>query len=201
MGFRKYSEAKKPRPLVKYGMSEEPPAGGVSNPAGQSRGGQADKTKVPLLAILVEQPFFEGFKPEQLKELAKDAVRVRFTKGDFLFHEWQEAEWFYLLCDGHVAIETFIEDQGPTTIQTLGKAEVLGWSCLVPPHFWRFNARALENIQVVAIDGKVLRDRCENDHDFGYEILKRISIVTAQRLELTRLSLVTSRKASGNKKR
>jgi hypothetical protein len=49
-------------------------------------------------------------------------------------------------------------------VQALGPGEVLGWSWLLPPYEWHYSARAAEPTDVVALDGKALRARCEADH-------------------------------------
>jgi CRP-like cAMP-binding protein len=63
---------------------------------------------------------------------------------------------------------------------------VLGWSWLLPPYEYHHSARALEVTEVVALDGKALRERCEADHDLGYELMKRFALVIVQRLAATR---------------
>jgi hypothetical protein len=75
-------------------------------------------------------------------------------------------------------------------IQTEGEGEILGWSWLVPPYYWHFDARATEKTQVIAIDGKCLREKCESDHDLGYKLMRRFALIIAERLEATRLQLL-----------
>jgi hypothetical protein len=67
---------------------------------------------------------------------------------------------------------------------------VLGWSWLIPPYFWRFDARVLEMTRAIALDGKCLRAKCEQNHDLGYELLKRFTNMMDQRLQATRLQLL-----------
>jgi hypothetical protein len=76
------------------------------------------------------------------------------------------------------------------TIHTRHEGEVLGWSWMVPPYRWHFDARASETTRAIAMDGKCLRTKCDEDHDLGYEIMKRFSLVIAERLEATRLQLM-----------
>jgi CRP-like cAMP-binding protein len=57
----------------------------------------------------------------------------------------------------------------------------------LPPFQYHFGARALEPTQAIALDGRALRGRCEEDHDLGYELLKRFAQVMVQRLAATRL--------------
>jgi hypothetical protein len=45
-------------------------------------------------------------------------------------------------------------------------------------------------VRAIALDGECLRNKCENDHDFGYEMLSRFSRVIERRLEATRMQLL-----------
>ena len=46
------------------------------------------------------------------------------------------------------------------------------------------------DIRAIALDGKCLRTKCEENHDLGYEVLKRFAQIMEQRLEATRLQLL-----------
>jgi hypothetical protein len=50
-------------------------------------------------------------------------------------------------------------------------------------------------VRAIALDGKCLRTKCEQDHDLGYEILKRFAHIMEQRLEATRFQLLDVYKA------
>ena len=89
-----------------------------------------------------------------------------------------------------MAVEIFGAQKGPITVQTIDDGEVLGWLWLIPPYNWHFDARAVELTRAIALDGKCLRTKCENDHDLGYELLKRFTSIMEQRLEATRLQLL-----------
>jgi CRP-like cAMP-binding protein len=61
---------------------------------------------------------------------------------------------------------------------------------LFPPYRWKFSARTLEPTRVFAIDGQCLRAKAEQDHELGYELLKRFAYVVEDRLEAMRLQLI-----------
>jgi len=82
------------------------------------------------------------------------------------------------------------ERRGPLTVLTVGAGEVLGWSWLFPPHKYRFSARVLEATRAFEIDGPCLRGVAEQDHDFGYQLLKHWSPVVERALDATRLQLI-----------
>ncbi len=145
------------------------------------------QTIEPLLA---GHPFFRGLDPKHLQLIVGCSSNVVFNPGQFLFREGEEANTFYILRSGRVKVETFSPQHGPITIQTEGEGEILGWSWLVPPYHWRFDAEAVEQTRAIAIDGKCLREKCETDHNLGYELMKRFALIIAERLEATRLQLL-----------
>jgi CRP-like cAMP-binding protein len=145
------------------------------------------QTLEPLLA---EHPFLRGLEPRYLALLAGCAANVRFDAGRYIFREGEEADRFYIIRHGKVALELSAPERGALTIQTLGAGDVLGWSWLFPPYRWRFDARALELTRAIALDGACLRRKCDEDHSFGYELVKRFAQVIVERLQATRLQLL-----------
>jgi CRP/FNR family cyclic AMP-dependent transcriptional regulator len=75
-------------------------------------------------------------------------------------------------------------------VQILDAGEVLGWSWLFPPFHWHFQARAIEPSRAIFLDGAHLLVACEENREFGYELLKRIAQVVIKRLQATRQCLV-----------
>jgi CRP-like cAMP-binding protein len=143
-----------------------------------------------LEPLLSKHPFFEGLDPNHLKTLTGCASNVHFPSGQMIFKEGEEANEFFLIRKGRVAIEVYVEARGPVTIQTLDAGDILGWSWLVPPYFWRFDARAIDEVRALALDGKCLREKCETDPRLGFELLKRFALVITRRLEATRIQLL-----------
>ncbi len=78
----------------------------------------------------------------------------------------------------------------PLVLQTVGAGDILGWSWLIPPYHWMFDAVALEPTRTIALDGRCLRGKCEADRVLGYELLKRFAHIMEQRLQATRLQLL-----------
>jgi CRP/FNR family cyclic AMP-dependent transcriptional regulator len=143
-----------------------------------------------LKGILAEHPFFRGLEQHYLDLLVGCASNVRFDAGQFVLRENEEANQFFLIRQGKVSVEIFAPGRGPITILTLGEGEVLGWSWLVPPYQWKFDARAIELTRAFALDGKCLREKSEHDHDLGYELLKRFVLIVEERLTATRFQLL-----------
>ncbi len=143
-----------------------------------------------LSPILAQHPFFSGLSPAHLQTIAGCARNVRFLSGEVLFREGDDADRIYLIRQGRTSVETVAPQTGPIVIATVGEGEILGWSWLLPPYRWRFQSRAVELTRAVELDATCLRNKCEADHDMGYELLKRFADVIAQRLDAARLQLV-----------
>jgi CRP-like cAMP-binding protein len=150
-----------------------------------------------LERILAAHPFFEGLAPAHLQLLVGCATNVRFDPGSFLLRTGEEANQFFLLREGAVALEATAPGKPPLVVQTLGGGEILGWSWLIPPYHCMFDARALAPTRAIALDGKCLRTKCEADHDLGYELLQRIAHILWERLDGARLQLLDAYAPSG----
>ena len=143
-----------------------------------------------LEGILSEHRFFSGFPERYLELIVNCATNVRYEAGQFIFQEGGDADKFYLIRQGKVALQVISERRGPLTVLTLGEGEILGWSWLFPPHRYKFSARTLEPTRAFAIDGQCLRGKAEHDHDLGYDLLNRFAPVVERALEATRLQLI-----------
>jgi CRP-like cAMP-binding protein len=140
----------------------------------------------PLESPLAHHTFLTGLDRRYLRQLAGLASHKTFKAQQKIFDEGGQANEFYLISKGKVAIETALLGCDALQIQTLGEGEVLGWSWLLPPYQWHYSARAIEPTKVIALDGVALRALCEKDHDLGYEMMKRFALVIVQRLAATR---------------
>jgi CRP/FNR family cyclic AMP-dependent transcriptional regulator len=134
-------------------------------------------------------PFLDGWEPHHARLLRDAARRVHFDAAEVILSEGEPADGLYLIQTGKVQLEAHTHGSGLAPVQTIGAGEVMGWSWLFPPYFWHFGARALEATEVLFINGLPLRNECESDHDFGYELMKVISQLILPRLQVTRKHL------------
>jgi CRP-like cAMP-binding protein len=140
--------------------------------------------------VLGDQPFLKGLMPAHLVAIAECAHPVRFASGEYVFHEGDPANHFYIITYGQVSLELHVPGRGSHVIQTVEKDEVLGWSWLFPPYRWHFDGRALTMIRAIDFNGLCLRGKCDADHDLGYELMQRFAQTMMARLQATRLQLL-----------
>lgn len=143
-----------------------------------------------LESILAHHPFFENLEAKYLALVTGCASNVRFEAGEFIYRQDEEANSFYIIREGKVALEVCPPEKNPITVQTISDGEVLGWAWLVPPYHWQFDAQAVELTRAIVLDGKCLRTKCGEDHTLGYELLSRLLPVIGQTMEATRLQLL-----------
>jgi CRP-like cAMP-binding protein len=143
-----------------------------------------------LERILGEHRLFHGLGQPFIDLAAGCAKNVRFNADESLFHADDPADWIYLIRHGRVALEIATPGRGTVQFETVGEGEVVGLTWLLPPYRWGYDARALELTRALALDARCLRDKCEADHDMGYEILKRFLPVLVERLQAMRLQVL-----------
>ena len=143
-----------------------------------------------LEADIASHPFLRSMRPEHVSIVVEGASQVQFDANQIIFRESDIAYQFYLLQEGRVAIESRVSNEGAIVIQTLGAGDVLGWSWLFPPYFLHFQARALERTRAVWLNAAHLLIACEENREFGYELMKRVSQLLIARLHATRRQLL-----------
>lgn len=141
-------------------------------------------------SILQEHPFFSDIESHYLNMIAEHSSYVTFERGRLVFRQGEPANTFYIISQGHVALEVFAPDQGPISLMTLGEGEVLGWSWLFDPYTWHLDARAIEETQAIALDGTELRAQCEANHELGYLLMRRSVVIVQQRLQAAMMQLI-----------
>jgi CRP/FNR family cyclic AMP-dependent transcriptional regulator len=133
---------------------------------------------------------FRELGDEHLELIAGCAQMRVFGAGDQLLSANEQANTFYAIRHGTVALETYVPQRGAVTIETLHAGDVLGWSWMFPPYRTVFDARALGVVRTVCFDGACLREKCEQDPQLGYVLMKRFAALMMERLQATRLRLL-----------
>jgi CRP-like cAMP-binding protein len=143
-----------------------------------------------IAELVAAHPFMAGLSDDHLAVIVGCARNAAFDPGDLLCKEGASADTFYLLRRGRVSIDVHAPGRGPIVIETVGPGDVVGWSWLVPPYRWTFDARAKDAVGAVAFDGACLRTKLQDDPAFGLEMLSRVSSQLLARLQATRMRLL-----------
>ena len=140
--------------------------------------------------LMVAHPFLSGLSPTQVEPLADHATWTVFAKGQRIFAEGGEADRFWLIEDGEIALDIQVPGRGLVTIETLGPWTVLGWSWLEPPYRWHFGAVARQTTSAIEIDARPVRLLLDRQPDLGYALSRRFLNVVVDRLQATRIRLL-----------
>ena len=143
-----------------------------------------------LAEYLPEHPFFAGLDAAAMDLVVGCAQNVHFADGDVLFRAGAPANTFYVIRHGRVALDVHDPGRQAMVVATLGEGEVVGWSWLVPPYQWVFDARAVSPVSAVALDGACLRSKCDEDPALGWALMQRVAHVMYERLQDARLRLL-----------
>ena len=142
-----------------------------------------------LLGTFAKHAFLEALSERHRMILASGAVTFTAKLGEVLAREGSTAKKFYLIQSGQVSLGIETPESGVVEVQKVGMGDVIGWSWLVPPHRWKFECRAVNQVQGIAFDAEWLREKCEQDHELGYHLLKELLAVVASRLTATRIQV------------
>ena len=149
-----------------------------------------DETEI-LIAELKKISWFDELTPEHIHKIAAISSLRHVKAGQVLFREGDKEECVFILLEGRVALDMFVPHRGKIRIYTVEPWEVFGWSSVTPTVRQRTaGATAVVNGLVVCVNAEKLRQACDEDHDLGYLVMRRLANLVAARLLVTRLQLM-----------
>jgi CRP-like cAMP-binding protein len=141
--------------------------------------------------LLKTIPWFNELKPEHFEKMAKIASLHIYPEGGEVFREGDRQDCLCIILEGRVALEIFIPHRGRVSILTAEPMDVIGWSSVTPVVRQRTaSARAILPTKIIGLDSEKLRALCDEDHELGYLVMRRIANIVASRLTVTRLQLL-----------
>ncbi len=136
-------------------------------------------------------PWFVDLSQAQLDCLASIATLRELGTGDLLFKEGDREDYLYVLLEGQVVLEVEVPTRGQVPIYTAEVLDIIGWSSMTPIVRQRTaSVRATQPCLLLGLNSKLLQQMCDEDHELGYTIMKRLANVVANRLLTTRLCLL-----------
>lgn len=136
---------------------------------------------------------FNGLTDDELKLVANMGREEAFDEEALIFAEDTQAETFYCVLEGRVALRFRLLTRPmtkETTIDTVRKGEVFGWSALVRPHRLTASAICAEKARCITFSGKELQQLFQENCHIGYVVLENLAEVIATRLRDVRLQLI-----------
>lgn len=148
------------------------------------------KINQDLSKLLKQHPFFDDMDKKSRKLLVGCAKNELYHDGDYMHREGENADKFYIIRAGTIAVELHVPGRDPMVIETLHDGEVMGWSWIVAPYKWAFDARAIGVTRVISLDAVCLRAKLDKDHALAYALFRRFVPIMGERLGAARMRLI-----------
>lgn len=149
------------------------------------------ETKDEVIREFQKIPWFQELDPEHLQKISEISRLRHVRAGEVLFREGDAEDYLYIVVEGRVALDMFIPHRGKVRIYTAEPWDVFGWSSVIPIVRKRTaGAVAVIEGSVIAIHSEKLRQVCDEDHDLGYVVMRRLANIVASRLMVTRLQML-----------
>ena len=147
--------------------------------------------KAEVTQELEKIPWFKEITSEHLQKITDIAHLRHVRAGEVLFREGDKEDFLYIVIEGRVALDIFIPHRGKVRIYTAEPWDLFGWSSVTPTiHQRTAGAVAVVDGLIVGIDSPKLRQLCDDDHNLGYLVMRRLTNIVASRLLVTRLQLI-----------
>ena len=142
-------------------------------------------------AQLATCPIFAAeFGARHLQQIAENSTTAQFQAGEHIWRQGEVHETCYLVLNGQLALEIYVPMHGPIVVDTIAPGDLLGASGLLNSQKWSFDARALTDVQAVAIDCTKLHGLTEMDHELGFLIYRALARTLDGRLATARRRLL-----------
>ena len=143
--------------------------------------------------LIKSSQLFWGLSEDQIGKLVPLCEEQSFDAGLRIITEGDEADSFYIIEQGKVALETEIRIGSHTrkqaVIDVLGSNEVFGWPALsdIPAH--DNSAIAIENSKLLVFNGDQVRALCDKDPELGHKVIQEIIKLVSDRLSKSKRTL------------
>ncbi|OHC74639.1 MAG: Crp/Fnr family transcriptional regulator [Rhodospirillales bacterium RIFCSPLOWO2_12_FULL_58_28] len=140
--------------------------------------------------LMREHHFFRNMAKESCRILSGCAKNERFDADACIIREGDPADKFYLIRDGAVALELHMPGKNPIILETLHTGDIFGWSWIVSPYKWSYDARAVKPTRLISLEAKCLRKKIKKNHTLGFDLYSQFIPVMGKRLNATRLQMI-----------
>ncbi|MBI3775187.1 MAG: cyclic nucleotide-binding domain-containing protein [Gammaproteobacteria bacterium] len=140
-----------------------------------------------MINELLNTYLFKDMEYDALQEIAKFSMRLQLNDGDVLIHE-NESENFdvFVLCSGPVEVisssSASVSSDVAISKQDL---EIFGEISWITSRKRTATVRCRGEVEAIRINGKVFMSYLEQHPKVGFEVMRKIAMLLAQRLVST----------------
>jgi CRP/FNR family cyclic AMP-dependent transcriptional regulator len=148
-------------------------------------------TNLDITTIIRSTPLFFELSVAQIKKIANISDLIEIDPGDQPIREGSILDFLYIILEGEISVDIFVPIRGAVETSRLGPLDMIGWSAMTPMIRQRTaTTTALTHCWLLRIDAKLLAGLCEEDHDIGFLIYRRVANTTAMSFLTTRIQLM-----------
>lgn len=135
---------------------------------------------------------FNGLPEPLLKQIAEIGVQTSAKQGEFVFHEGEKADKLHFLLDGSVALRVKLTSRPESVTVSFVSTpfQSFGWSGIVPPFHYTSSAECDEDSNLLIIPAQPFMKLMEENPQAGFQVMKRIAEIIADRLRNSRQALL-----------
>jgi CRP/FNR family transcriptional regulator, cyclic AMP receptor protein len=149
-------------------------------------------TKVAETRVLDElrkSEILKGIADEHLTRLAAICRAVEFPARSTVFEQYGPAKNVYVIVSGEISLAICDPAESCRQIGVVRGGDLMGWSPLVGRMRLYDTARCVTAVKALEFEGSKLMDFCSANPSFGFEFMRRVACVLAERLSGARLQL------------
>lgn len=132
---------------------------------------------------------FDGLPERAVEALVSMGSRLEFSAGDPVISEGGHADALHVVLSGRVRLSVH-HRHADLAVATLGPGDLLGWSWLVAPHRWDFDATAVVPTEMLRIPAVELHEMMHDDTAVAAAMAKGMLAVLSRRLRDTRIQVL-----------
>jgi CRP/FNR family transcriptional regulator, cyclic AMP receptor protein len=149
------------------------------------------KTADPkILEELRQSVFFRGIDEAHLTKLSAICRKVDFPARATIFEQYGLAKHVYVILGGEISLAIADPKESVRQIGAVHGGDLMGWSPLVGRMRLYDTARTVTPVKTLEFVGSELMDFCAANPTFGFEFMRRVACVLAERLSGARLQLL-----------
>ena len=131
--------------------------------------------------------FLKNISPEHLETISAYCNIDQYAAGDYIFRQGDLGDDLFIIADGYVFLEHIMDigsHKRSVVIDALGKGRTLGcWSTLLgEPLVLISSANCQKDSMVIRLKGRQLRKFMEEDTQFGFFLLERLSFLLREHI-------------------
>jgi CRP-like cAMP-binding protein len=135
---------------------------------------------------------FNGLPESLLMEITAISTEAAYKIGDFVFKEGEKADKLHFLLNGSVALRVKLTSRPDSVTVSFVSTpyQSFGWSGVVAPFHYTSSAECDEDSNLLIIPAGPFMALLEKHPEAGFQVMKRIAEIIADRLRNSRQALL-----------